>query len=108
MLRTVLVTDEPRKNAPENSQILAISTACFRVIDLEATEVAKALATSFAPMRKPYRKPNTPPQTAIHRYCVSAAMMIVCSCEEGVVVVVEAVESWDARKEKKVMVSEDL
>jgi hypothetical protein len=35
-------------------------------------------------------------------------MMIVCSCEEGVVVVVEAVESWDARKEKKVMVSEDL
>lgn len=38
--RTVDETDAPRNNTPQNSNIEAIITACFRVIDLEATDVA--------------------------------------------------------------------
>jgi len=75
LLRTVLVTDAPRRTAPPNSQKLAIMTACLRVIDLAETEEAKALATSLAPMRKPYMKPTRPPSTATQRYSVRAAMI---------------------------------
>ena len=47
---TVSVTASPAKNAPQNSKIAAIITACFRVKALEPTDVPIALATSFAPI----------------------------------------------------------
>ena len=50
--RTVLATDAPRNRTPQNSQIDATITACFSVILFDATDVAKAFATSFAPMAK--------------------------------------------------------
>ena len=40
--RTVLVTLAPRSNAPLNSQIVAMITACFSVKLLDATDVATA------------------------------------------------------------------
>ncbi len=47
---TVFVTASPAKNAPANSNIAAIITACFRVSAREPTEVPMAFATSFAPI----------------------------------------------------------
>lgn len=46
----VSATRAPTSNAPANSITEAINMACKRVRDLEETEVAKALATSLAPM----------------------------------------------------------
>lgn len=36
----MLATEAPRNRTPQNSNMDAISTACFRVIDLDATDVA--------------------------------------------------------------------
>lgn len=49
-LRTVLVTPRPRRSAPANSMTPAMHVAWKSVSVLEPTEVAKALATSLAPM----------------------------------------------------------
>ena len=49
-LRTVSVTASPAKKAPQNSNIAAIITACFRVKARLPTEVPIAFATSLAPM----------------------------------------------------------
>ena len=49
-LRMVLVTSPPAKTAPANSNIAAITIACFIVMAREPTDVAMALATSFAPI----------------------------------------------------------
>ena len=38
--RTVDATDAPRKSTPQNSNMDAMITACFNVIDLDATDVA--------------------------------------------------------------------
>ena len=47
---TVSVTASPAKNAPQNSNIAAIITACLRVSARDPTEVPIAFATSFAPI----------------------------------------------------------
>ena len=47
---TVFVTASPAKNAPANSNIAAIITACFNVNAREPTEVPIAFATSLAPI----------------------------------------------------------
>lgn len=48
----VSVVLAPRKKAPPNSQKQAMIKAWARVIEPEPTEVAKALATSLAPIPK--------------------------------------------------------
>jgi hypothetical protein len=50
LLLIVSATREPTRTAPPNSMTVAMSIACFMVRDREETEVAKELATSFAPM----------------------------------------------------------
>lgn len=53
-VRIVSVTRAPTSMAPANSMTEAIHMACLRVSEREATEVAKELATSFAPARSQY------------------------------------------------------
>ncbi len=48
--RTVSVTASPAKNAPANSNMAAMITACLSVRALDPTDVPIALATSLAPM----------------------------------------------------------
>lgn len=48
-VRMVWATLSPTAMLPLNSQIEAIAIACFKVRDLEETDVAKELATSLAP-----------------------------------------------------------
>lgn len=48
-VRMVSETREPTATEPLNSMMLAMATACFMVREREETEVAKELATSFAP-----------------------------------------------------------
>merc|ERR1719453_1897425 len=55
-LRMVLTTSPPRKVAPMNSMTTAMTHACLMVSALEPTDVANALATSFAPMPKAAKK----------------------------------------------------
>jgi hypothetical protein len=50
--RMVLTTSPPMKQAPTNSMTTAMQHACFTVSALEPTEVANALATSFALRQK--------------------------------------------------------
>ena len=45
-----MVTFEPMSNAPKNSQMDAMTTACLTVRAFEPTDVAKQFATSLAPM----------------------------------------------------------
>jgi hypothetical protein len=49
-VRIVSVTREPTSMAPANSMTEAMHMACLRVSEREATEVAKELATSLAPV----------------------------------------------------------
>ena len=49
LLRTVSATRSPTATLPANSQTDAIIMACFKVSDLDDTEVANELATSLAP-----------------------------------------------------------
>ena len=46
---TVLVVLAPSRMAPPNSVKMAMHTACHSLRDREPTDVAKELATSFAP-----------------------------------------------------------
>jgi hypothetical protein len=48
--------------------MLARTTASFIVSDLDPTDVAKALATSFAPMPIAATNEKIPPATTIHVY----------------------------------------
>ena len=56
LLRMVSATRDPTRTAPANSITVAISIACFMVREREETDVAKELATSFAPMFQASRK----------------------------------------------------
>jgi hypothetical protein len=56
--RMVVVTWPPARNAPANSNIAAITMACFMVIALEPTDVPIALATSLAPMPQVMKNPK--------------------------------------------------
>merc|ERR1719283_160798 len=49
-LRTVSVTVPPKPTAPTNSNIPAMTVACFKLMARDPTDVAKQLATSFAPI----------------------------------------------------------
>lgn len=66
-LRMVLVTCEPSKTAPRNSKTPARITACLIVRAFAPTEVAKALATSLAPIPKAAKKAPKAPTIRIHR-----------------------------------------
>merc|ERR1719242_1185398 len=66
-LRTVSLTVAPKPTAPTNSNIPAITVACFRVMALAPTEVEKALATSFAPIPHAMAKHTNPPNITSHR-----------------------------------------
>merc|ERR1719242_363854 len=66
-LRTVSLTVAPNPTAPTNSNIPAITVACFRVIARDPTEVAKQFATSFAPIPHAIAKQTNPPNTTNHR-----------------------------------------
>jgi hypothetical protein len=61
LLRMVSATRDPTRTAPANSITVAISIACFIVKDREETDVAKELATSFAPMFQASRKAKSMP-----------------------------------------------
>merc|ERR1719453_381425 len=65
-LRMVLTTSPPRKVAPTNSMTTAMTHACLTVRALEPTEVANALATSFAPMPNAAKKDAKNPSTTSH------------------------------------------
>ena len=54
----VEVTSPPARNAPRNSKIAAMITACLRVIALLPTEVPIAFATSFAPIPQAIKNPS--------------------------------------------------
>lgn len=69
-LRTVSVTLEPKSKAPRNSKIPATMTACVSVSALAPTEVAKAFATSLAPIPYAVKKARNAPITTIHTYSV--------------------------------------
>jgi hypothetical protein len=56
----------PASTAPVNSMVAPIVIAWIKVRDLEDTEVAKAFATSFAPMFQASRKANPSPTTNIY------------------------------------------
>jgi hypothetical protein len=58
-LRIVEVTAPPANTAPRNSKTAATKIACFIVRAFEPTDVAIALATSFAPMPQAIKIPNT-------------------------------------------------
>ncbi len=64
-LRIVLVTCAPSNIDPPNSHTAAMTTANRKETDLAATEVAKALAQSLAPIPKAYQKPNIGAATVI-------------------------------------------
>ncbi|KAJ1639428.1 hypothetical protein T492DRAFT_936884 [Pavlovales sp. CCMP2436] len=68
-LRIVSETWLPRSTAPLNSKMAAITIALRMVSALEPIEVAKALATSLAPMPKAVKKAKRPPRATIHVYC---------------------------------------
>jgi hypothetical protein len=55
LVRMVSVTRDPTSIAPANSMTEAMHMACLRVSEREATEVAKELATSFAPVPRQFR-----------------------------------------------------
>ena len=57
----VSATRDPASTAPPNSHTVAINIACFMVKDREETDVAKLLATSFAPMFQASRKAKINP-----------------------------------------------
>ena len=63
---TVSVTRDPNKKAPKNSKTAAIQTAWNTVKDLAPTEVAKAFATSLAPIPNAVKKDAIHPNTKIH------------------------------------------
>ena len=63
--RMVLVTCDPSNIAPPNSITAAMHTANLNDTDLAATEVAKALAQSLAPIPKAYQKPKIGAATVI-------------------------------------------
>jgi hypothetical protein len=56
--RIVPVTLAPSKRAPANSKMAAAMTAFLNDKDFAATEDAKALATSFAPMPNAMMNPK--------------------------------------------------
>ena len=60
--RIVSATREPARTAPPNSQTVAINMACIMVKDLDETEVANELATSFAPMFQASRNAKIKPK----------------------------------------------
>jgi hypothetical protein len=57
-LRIVDVTSPPASTAPANSKIAATRIACLIVSAFEPTDVAIALATSFAPIPHAMNRPN--------------------------------------------------
>ena len=61
LFRIVSATRDPTRTAPANSITVAMSMACFIVKDREETEVAKELATSFAPMFHASKKAKSMP-----------------------------------------------
>merc|ERR1719453_2909096 len=65
-LRMVFTTSPPRKVAPMNSMTTAMAHAWRMVSAFEPTDVAKALATSLAPMPKAAKKAERPPRTTSH------------------------------------------
>ena len=62
-LRMVAVTSPPARKAPANSKMAAMMTECLMVRALEPTDVAMALATSFAPMPQAMNMPNSAART---------------------------------------------
>jgi len=58
-LRIVDVTAPPASTAPRNSKTAATRIAWRMVSALEPTDVAIALATSFAPIPHAMKRPNT-------------------------------------------------
>ena len=63
-----MVTPVERNVAPMNSKMTARKHACLIVSAFEPTDVAYALATSFAPMPKAAKKAASAPKTTIHSY----------------------------------------
>merc|ERR1719216_816724 len=66
-LRTVSLTVPPKPTAPTNSNIPAMTVACFKLMALAPTEVENALATSFAPIPHAIAKQTNPPNMTSHR-----------------------------------------
>ena len=66
LLRIVRVTCEPISTAPASSKMTASTHAWRTVMAREPTLVAKALATSFAPMPNAAKKAAIPPSVTIH------------------------------------------
>lgn len=73
-LRTVSVTEPPSRRAPANSKMAAIIQATGRVMEPAPTDVAKAFATSFAPIPHAIRKARVRPTTTIHSYLATELM----------------------------------
>jgi hypothetical protein len=65
------------KRAPENSQTAARGIACFILRAPDPTDVAKALATSFAPIPYAAQKAKIPPRATIHSNCCRAFYLIL-------------------------------
>lgn len=65
ILKAGLGETYPTPTPPANSMTVAMHMACFMVSDLEETEVANELATSFAPMFQASRNAKIKPMAKI-------------------------------------------